>query len=308
MISVIIATKNRRTHLLDCLSSLSENSVSDFEVIVADQKLPRTPLPESVYNKLKRVTHVFVPQGGKSVALNHAIRNVHGTIVAFTDDDCIVPKNWVQNIQTYFRLHPDVAGVLGSAKPYRKYAHPGLYCPAVYIHPRPYLLVKPPYKSSKIGFGNNNAVRLNALRQTEGFRTWLGHGYTPGPAEDADMVIQLLLSGQKLAYEPSIVVMHNRWLTAQEFRKQHLRYTFGEYACMGYYAAQGKQFAGSVLKRKYAAAFSTFIVAIRNILSKGINRKTTGTAFWKAAEPWIGAAGMIYGWYHAVHINPRPSL
>ncbi len=305
MISVIIATKDRRTHLLDCLSSLSENSVPDFEVIVADQKLPRTPLPKFIHNNLQRVTHVFVPQGGKSVALNHAIRKARGTIIAFTDDDCIVPKNWIQNIQTYFRLHPHVDGILGSAGPYRKRAHPGLYCPAVYMHPRPYILTKPPHKPSKIGFGNNNAVRLQALRQTDGFRTWLGHGYAPGPAEDADMVIQLLLSGQKLAYEPSVTVMHNRWVSAGEFRKQHLRYTFGEYACMGYYAASGKQFALSVLRRKYVTAFHAFTVACYNMISKGINRKTAGAVFWKAAEPWIGTAGILYGWYHAIHTAPR---
>jgi glycosyltransferase involved in cell wall biosynthesis len=60
-----------------------------------------------------KIRYVFEEKRGLSHARNRGIKEARGEIIAFTDDDVIVDKYWIQNIGKAFKEY-DVACVGGS--------------------------------------------------------------------------------------------------------------------------------------------------------------------------------------------------
>jgi len=101
MISVVVPTYNEEQNIERCLESLADQTVprETYEVIVVDgNSKDRTrelaePLADSVFiQKSKRV-------GG---ARNDGVMAASGEVVATTDADCILPRDWVERIGRNF--------------------------------------------------------------------------------------------------------------------------------------------------------------------------------------------------------------
>lgn len=101
MISVVVPTYNEEQNIERCLESLADQTVprETYEVIVVDgNSKDRTrelaePLADSVFiQKSKRV-------GG---ARNDGVMAASGEVVATTDADCILPRDWVERIGKNF--------------------------------------------------------------------------------------------------------------------------------------------------------------------------------------------------------------
>ena len=103
-VSVIVCTYNRSGSLLDTLDSLANMVVSksvDWEVLVVDNNST---------DDTKKITEAFIDRGnhhfryllepvqGLSFARNRGINTSGGRILAFTDDDVLVDKNWLMKI------------------------------------------------------------------------------------------------------------------------------------------------------------------------------------------------------------------
>jgi len=120
MISVVVPTYNEEQNIERCLESLADQTVprETYEVIVVDgNSKDRTrelaePLADSVFiQKSKRV-------GG---ARNDGVMAASGEVVATTDADCILPRDWVERIgknfaereivQLYGTVYPIEGGV-----------------------------------------------------------------------------------------------------------------------------------------------------------------------------------------------------
>ena len=69
---------------------------------------------------------------GISHARNRGIREAKGEIIAFTDDDVIVDKHWIQNIDKAFKEHDDVACVGGKILPIWEVPKPKWLKPNLY--------------------------------------------------------------------------------------------------------------------------------------------------------------------------------
>jgi glycosyltransferase involved in cell wall biosynthesis len=121
-ISVIIATYNRCESLKDTLNSLlaQEGSGSfDYEILVIDNnsKDKTKEVVESYLSKFNgKIRYLFEPKQGKTFALNRAIKEAKGEILAFTDDDVIIDKEWLLNIFECFKKY-DCDGIGGRILP-----------------------------------------------------------------------------------------------------------------------------------------------------------------------------------------------
>lgn len=100
LISIILATYNREDALDVVLRSLSRQSDSDFEIVVADDG--STQRTAEIVTEWKRrlgvaVTHVWHADTGFRLAeiRNRAIVRSSGTYCIFLDGDCIVPADFV---------------------------------------------------------------------------------------------------------------------------------------------------------------------------------------------------------------------
>jgi len=101
-ISVVIPTYKRPKLLIKCLNALAEQSLDhkDFEIIVVSDG-PDSKTGDALdrwcnENKLNLVYLQNTEQKGPAAARNKGWLNARAECVAFTDDDCIPDRNWLQ--------------------------------------------------------------------------------------------------------------------------------------------------------------------------------------------------------------------
>ncbi len=109
--SVVIPTYNRKDLLLRNLQALSQQTFPDFEVVVVDQSEPPVEIPEEYRQKLA-IRYVYSEQRGPALARNKGIHEATGHVVAFTDDDCIPERDWLEKAARHFDERP-IAGLEG---------------------------------------------------------------------------------------------------------------------------------------------------------------------------------------------------
>src|SRR5579872_4331938 len=98
-VSVIVSTRNREDQIVPCLQSVLANEGSDFELVVVDQSDSdasfRAASKEISDSRLRWITS---PTRGLSRSRNIAVVAARAPILAFTDDDCRVPADWVSTV------------------------------------------------------------------------------------------------------------------------------------------------------------------------------------------------------------------
>jgi hypothetical protein len=93
-LSVVICTRNRAPFLEKCIESLMACNDRNFELIVVDNASD----DDSTKNAVARypfARYVPEPRKGLDIARNTGARNAQYSIVAYTDDDVIVDKEWI---------------------------------------------------------------------------------------------------------------------------------------------------------------------------------------------------------------------
>jgi GT2 family glycosyltransferase len=93
--SVVIPTYNRRDSLRECLAAVTRQDYPDYEVVVVDDGCADGTGP-MVQREFPSVRYLRQRENcGDSVARNRAIRESTAECLAFTDDDCVPPRNWL---------------------------------------------------------------------------------------------------------------------------------------------------------------------------------------------------------------------
>jgi GT2 family glycosyltransferase len=119
-VSVIVATRNRPTYLRDLFDSLRTSTHSPMEVIIVnDGGTARDENARVVTEAARALTVRFEVNEraqGTVRALNRGASLARGTILTFTDDDCIVDAGWLARLVAGYAL-PQVGGVGGRVIP-----------------------------------------------------------------------------------------------------------------------------------------------------------------------------------------------
>lgn len=216
--SVIVATYNRASSLAAALASILGQklpSAFTWELIVVDNNSTDTTraVVESFAGTHDNVRYLFEPRQGKSHALNTAVAQARGGILAFTDDDVTVDPGWLANLVAAFRTF-QCAGAAGKVVPVWTTPKPKWWFdvegadrlgPAIVnldLGPEPCEL-------KEGGVGANLAFKRDALVGAGLFRTDLGiSGGERIGAEDADICRRLRTTGGRMMYVPGAVVFH----------------------------------------------------------------------------------------------------
>ena len=117
LITVVIPHLNQPEALSRCLASLQRQNFPDeaFEVIVVDNG--SNSIPETVVTEFPGVRLLEETVPGPGPARNRGVEAARGKILAFTDADCIVDKNWLRAISEEFikfaRSDVDKRSILG---------------------------------------------------------------------------------------------------------------------------------------------------------------------------------------------------
>ena len=108
-VSAVICTRNRPDKIGNAVESVLANTYSNFDLIIVDQSTNNET--EAILRRVgehdRRVHYHRMNTSGLSRAYNFAIANTTGPILAFTDDDCLVPSDWIEKIGTAFEEQPD---------------------------------------------------------------------------------------------------------------------------------------------------------------------------------------------------------
>ncbi len=120
-VTVTISTWNRATLLDGTLTSLAQVTIPrgvTWEVIVANNN--STDETEEVLRKHSRrlpLTRLFVPQQGKSYAMNQVVDRLGGDLVLWTDDDVCFSRDWVASYLDAAQRWPHAAFFGGQVIP-----------------------------------------------------------------------------------------------------------------------------------------------------------------------------------------------
>ena len=106
-VSVVVCAYNAADTLEDCLASLEKLTYPDYEIIlVNDGSRDRT---SEIGHRHPRVRVIDIPNGGLSAARNVGLAAATGEIVAYTDADVSVDRDWLTFLVQPF-LTSDVVG------------------------------------------------------------------------------------------------------------------------------------------------------------------------------------------------------
>jgi glucosyl-dolichyl phosphate glucuronosyltransferase len=217
-LSVIVCTWNRRELLKAALDSIAASALQptlDWEIIIVDNNSTdgtRSLCEELVRSNPARFRYFLESRPGKSFALNSAVENSKGEILAFTDDDVTVAPNWLAEILHTFDTW-NCAGVAGKIVPVWAMPKPpwlasdGPYRPmAVIVN---YDLGDAPCETTVPPFGANLAFTRQAFAQHGLYRTDIGPSTDRKVGcEDTEFGRRVLAGGGKIVYAPHAVVYH----------------------------------------------------------------------------------------------------
>lgn len=119
-VTVIIPTYRDWYRLGLCLAALSRQTypANRFEIIVANND--PSSQPEAGFTLPANATLIDVSKPGSYAARNKALQQAKGTLIGFTDSDCIPAPTWISNAVQYLQQHPECCRVAGYIKIFTK--------------------------------------------------------------------------------------------------------------------------------------------------------------------------------------------
>ena len=218
MITVIVPAKDAEKTLGGCLHALQNQAELrigiDYEVIIVDDGSVDQTADIAEACSVKVISQ---PNAGPASARNAGAQIARGTILAFTDADCVPSPCWLRNLTQPFR-EPDIVGVKGSYLT----SQTGLVSGFVQLEYE--------YKEQRmrglpsIDFIDtfSAAYRKDVFLQNGGFN----ESFLNPAVEDIEFSFRLARKGYRMVFEPSATVFHQHDRNIAEYinRKYKIGY------------------------------------------------------------------------------------
>lgn len=215
-VSVVVPVYNGAAKLPDLLRALDAQTVppGTFEVLIADDG--STDNTAAIVNGWPGATLVPAPhRGGSYAARNRALTRSRGSLLAFTDGDCIPDANWIAEGLRRFELNDAemIAGRIAIPLP----PNPSI---ATLIDASRFLDQRR-YVGENFGATANLWVRATVLEEVGPFNERVVSG------GDTEFCHRAVAAGARLVYEPDLVVVHEPRRHAIDLWKKSYRLGFG---------------------------------------------------------------------------------
>ena len=261
-VSVIVCAYNAADTVEDCLVSLEKLTYPDFEIIlVNDGSKDRTG---EIGKRHARVRVIEIPNGGLSAARNVGLAEATGEIVAYTDADTRVDRDWLTFLVQPF-LNSDVVGS-GGPNVVPADDPPVAQCIARAPGGPTHVLLDD--RTAEHVPGCNMAFRRNALLAIGGFNPiYLRAG------DDVDVCWRLQARGWRIGFASAALVWHHHRSSVKAYWRQQLGYGEGETWLMAHHP--DKFLDGRMLWRGRIYSPLPFV---RSLWGTKINAGVWGTA------------------------------
>jgi glycosyltransferase involved in cell wall biosynthesis len=220
-VTVAVCTKDRPDSLVLTVESVLADDTFDFELIVIDQSAGNASELALQRFGSDRLRYVRTSTIGKGAGLQEAVRRAAAPYLAFTDDDCVVPRGWVEAITQPLREQPDV-GLVFSSVTTPDYDRTRGYIPA-YTCPGNHRVRGILALGRQCGLGAAIAVRRGALLGLGGIDEAFGPGGRFPSADDVDLELRFLLTGWHVYEVADVAVVHYGFRTLEEGKAHTVR-------------------------------------------------------------------------------------
>jgi len=276
-VSAVICTRNRPDLIGTAVRSVLANTYPSFDLLVIDQSTDgRTgDVVRELQSEHSNLRYLHTDKPGLSRAYNIGIRETTGQILAFTDDDCVAPSEWISKIVSSFSAEEDAELLYGQV----------LLPPALADRPDdvPTLAIDRPWMQNRkaspfvlYGMGANFAARRSLFARIGYFDEILGGGGPLKSSQDFDLQYRAYVGGVTTCYRPEVQVDHYGLRTLEQWPTTHVAYGTGDGAFYAKHARCGDLYALRmllVLLLRLSLREALYVVGIRRTFSRGLYLK-----------------------------------
>lgn len=265
-VSAIICTRNRADLIGAAVASVLANTYPDFDLLVVDQSDgPETSrIIRELMTKHSNLRYLHTTTPGLSRAYNIGIRETTGEILAFTDDDCVAPTDWIGSVAAAFISVPEADMLYGQVLLPKALADSNDIVPTLPIDRAQRLSHRDGFRI--YGMGANFAARRRLFARVGSFDEMLGGGGPLKSSQDFDLQYRVYRAGATVLLRPEVRVDHYGVRTASQWPATLRAYGFGDGAFYSKHIRCGDLHALSLCVRRLGR------VALREALN-GIRRK-----------------------------------
>ena len=206
-VSVVMCTRNRPEMIREAVQSVLACAYPRFDLTVVDQSTSaatRDLLAPLAADPRLRYRHVDL--AGLSRAYNTGIQASEGPILAFTDDDCLVPAGWLGAIVDAFAADESAGLLYGQVLLPPPEVRPAGQIPALRIRRAQRLSRRDGFRV--FGMGANFAARRSLFAAIGGFDEALGGGAPLASSQDFDFAYRAYCAGFAILLRPEVWVVH----------------------------------------------------------------------------------------------------
>jgi O-antigen biosynthesis protein len=299
LISVVVATRERPQYLTACLDSLARLDYPNYEVVVVDND-PVTDATATLMSRRSDTNLRYAREARRGLAAAHncGLEHTSGSIIAFTDDDVIVDRNWLTEVAGAFRMVPDVACVTGLIMPaelqtpaqllLETHGHfsKGFTQRLVNRHGhRPHDPLFP-FAVGQLGSGANMSFSRECLGELRGFDPATGVGTVTHGGDDLAAFFSVLAAGHSLVYQPRALVWHHHRRELASLSRQAYGYGVG----LGAYLMSGLVHHPALIGRALRCAPAALTYAF-----PGSPRNPRAGTSWPRRLIWKEWQGIVFG-------------
>jgi glycosyltransferase involved in cell wall biosynthesis len=226
-LTAVMCTRNRPDLIGQAVRSVLTNTHPNFDLVIIDQSdtdATREALADEIAQHSK-LRYVHTTRVGLSAAYNTAIEMSTGQALAFTDDDCIAPPDWLERIEAIFTSEKDVELLYGQVVRPAQLRGTGGVVPTLTFKARERIGGGRPFRVC--GMGANFAARRRLFTAIGGFDEVLGGGGPLRSSQDFDFQYRVYRAGFVTLLTPDVTVDHYGLRTDQEWPQTLLAYGTG---------------------------------------------------------------------------------
>lgn len=214
--SIIIPTFNGASRIRNCLDALTQQTAGrDVEILVVDDG--STDDTSTVVANYPSVRLIAQANAGPAAARNRGATEARGTILLFTDDDCVPMPNWLDAMLAPFK-DPAVVGAKGIYRTRQK----SLAARFVQIeYEDKYLLMA---GAANIDFIDTYSAAFLHDRFLE--MTGYDTSFPVACAEDIELSYRMSARGWIMKFAPAAIVYHTHPDTFSRYLKKKYKFAF----------------------------------------------------------------------------------
>ncbi len=237
--ALVVATLNRGMRIRPLIESALRSEAPDFELAIIDQSgHDETRRAVEPFLADPRVRYFHLDIAGTSRARNHGFKVTSAPIIAITDDDCILPPDWLTLLSKPFDDHPQVGVVYCNvdAVPATEPGHtPNIRFPSS----RALADTSGIRPGQPLWMGAGMAIRRKVLDDVQGFDEMLGPGCEFSACEDNDIAWRALVRGWWVYENAATSVLHDGFRSLAQLRSHSNRDFFGMGAAIAKFLKTG---------------------------------------------------------------------